>query len=136
MEQFEWPVNAFFLCEFVWSVLGQSFFCLFIGETSFEIGWEFFFEFSERDFVVLHGFELFSELNGLIEWLLFLDLAFDLNTSFLDDLMEVSHSLSIHIEFHIVLSFGEGRNKHTGSLATHIFKINVKIEIKFWIFIV
>jgi hypothetical protein len=72
--------------------------------------------------VVFHGFELFRELDRLIEGLLFLDLAFDLDTSFFDDFMEVSHFLSIHIKFHIVLSFGEGRNKHTGSLAAHYLK--------------
>ena len=63
--------------------------------------------------MVFHGFELFCELNSLVEGLLLLDLAIDLNTPFLDDLMEVSHSLSIHIKFHVMLGFGEGRNKHT-----------------------
>lgn len=106
-------MNTFLFTQLVRSISFDSLLSLLIGKTSFHVSRESFFEFRDWDFVIIHTFELLSQLDSLVKRLLLFDLTLDLDSSFFDDLMEIGHLFPIHIEFHVMLSFGEGRNKHT-----------------------
>jgi hypothetical protein len=75
--------------------------------------------------VVVHCFELFSQLDGLVEVLFLLLLStfvLDLDSSLLDGLIELSEAMLVCIQLHILPCFHEGRDQLTAGLA-HEFKI-------------
>lgn len=68
--------------------------------------------------MVVHRLELLSKLNGLVEvGSLSGLLTLDLDSSLLEDILELGHLPSILVEFHVVLGLGKSSDQLTACLA-------------------